>query len=186
MNFESMYFLAEFCFSQGLIGLDEYRERIEVANWLSAEDDTPDPRKPKTKRTSPDIEDSNEVTSDNSDQEHNIVLGVPRQTGPAVLELVRLNVWYFTLGDADCYPSVPHGHYENENNPWPKLNPYTGRVFECVHREKGSMRLSKSEMRALWTDETFKGHCRKQILWYIETHTNYGFPVKYPMRFPRW
>lgn len=49
------------------------------------------------------------------------------------LEFVAFGHWYFTKSDPDPYPSTPHGHFQSANNPWPKLNPYTGRVFDAKH-----------------------------------------------------
>ncbi|MGL4668860.1 MAG: hypothetical protein ACRCWR_13140, partial [Saezia sp.] len=60
--------------------------------------------------------------------------------------------------------------------PWPKLNPYTGRVFLHMHYEDAASRLTKSEMRKVWNDKDFIEHCRKQILWYSSTLPDYKFP----------
>lgn len=37
--------LAEFHFRFGLIGIDEYAERVEIARWLGSQDSTADPRR---------------------------------------------------------------------------------------------------------------------------------------------
>jgi hypothetical protein len=69
--------------------------------------------------------------------------------------LVMLTKWVFTAGDPDCYPSVPHEHFQKKTNSWPKLNPYTGRVFSAPHEEDKARRLTKEEMQILWIVEIF-------------------------------
>ena len=100
------------------------------------------------------------------------------------LEFLCLGVWVFTKADRDSYPSIPHGHYQNQNRSWPKLNPYTGRVFSAKHQEDKSQRLSKKDMKTIWSDESFKSFCREMIIWYQEQFPYYEFPVHRPMRMP--
>lgn len=101
---------------------------------------------------------------------------------------VAFNKWVFTIGDADCFPSVPHGHLHKKTNPRPKLNPYTGRVFWDAHNENVSMRLTRAEMKSLWSDSSFVEHCREQVIHYTEFAPGYGFPNarRGKLHFPRW
>lgn len=181
--------LAEIHYEFGLISHDEYHERIHVALWLA--DTHPgcelDPRT-----------DSDEETPKNSEyeSEYNDKQGaVIARTGSGHstqkdnenwLEFICLGTWVFTKADPDSYPSVPHGHYKNQNTKWPKLNPYTGRVFSSKHQEDISRRLSKKQMREVWSDPGFKSFCREMIVWYREVFPCYEFPVRSPLRMPRW
>ena len=103
-------------------------------------------------------------------------------------QFLAFNKWLFTLGDKDCYPSVPHGHLHKKTRGWPKLNPYTGRVFSDVHQEDVSSRLNKAAMKSLWNDSDFVEFCRKQVLWYSRFAPEYGFPgARFgKLHFPRW
>lgn len=184
MPFDTMIFLAEFSFEAGLIGLDEYEERIEVALWL--DDDSgarSDPRGPAVEVCERSREERpGERVAGGSSTNSN----TPNLLEPRVLEFIALNVWHFTGSDPDSYPSVPHGHYRDANRPWPKLNPYVGRVFTAKHVEDPRERLSNKKMRDLWTNSGFRDHCRKQIMWYMQAHSHYRFPVRNPLRLPKW
>lgn len=179
--------LSDMSFMAGLIGYFEYIERHEIADWL--EDSSgriPDPR---VKR-----HENDEPLSDESFEEHRCdkaeasATGEPRTDVPPWLELLMMKQWMFTIGDADCYPSVPHGHYMSKTREWPKLNPYTGRVFSDVHKEDASKRLSKKNMVKLWNDSRFIEHCREQVLWYSDFAPRFGFPnaKRGKLTFPRW
>ncbi|MCS2172637.1 hypothetical protein MUU46_20345 [Scandinavium sp. TWS1a] len=71
------------------------------------------------------------------------------------MHFLAFNKWLFTVGDADCFPSVPHGHYKRKTKPWPKLNPYIGVVFSSMQTEDVSSRLTKKEMKLLWNESKF-------------------------------
>jgi hypothetical protein len=103
-------------------------------------------------------------------------------------QFLAFEKWIFTLGDRDCYPSVPHGHFHKKTNEWPKLNPYTGRVFSNAHQEDVCSRLSMSQMKLLWNDANFVELCRKQVLWYSDFAPTYRFPrARFGrLQFPRW
>lgn len=170
--------LANLSFDLGLIGIDEYSERIEVALWLADDGETAkDPRfKESEKRRKNQREENFEINT------------IIPNTGNDLnwLEFLFNKTWYFTKSDPDFYPSIPHGHFKNKNNKWPKLNPYTGRVFKSKHQEDPSEKLTKKEMKKIWSDEKFRSFCRDHIVWYLENFQNYRFPVKRPLRLPRW
>jgi hypothetical protein len=180
--------LSDLSFTMGLIGLPEYLERNEVADWLEdSSNGLPDPR-----ISSNEFEEINQ--EDHSLDENANREEVQSQTGkasdysPPCIELLMMNQWMFTIGDVDCYPSVPHGHFKSKTREWPKLNPYIGRVFSDVHKEDTNKRLSKKDMIKLWNDPKFIEHCREQVNWYSGFSPRYGFPraKRGKLAFPKW
>lgn len=108
--------LAIFHYELGMIGYDEYKERIEVSLWLSGDGEiSADPRL----GCDEDIKDeSREPNEDELDPEH--VHSYTGKTGDETdnrLEILCLGLWVFTKADPDSYPSIPHGHYRNQNRP---------------------------------------------------------------------
>lgn len=182
-----MKLLSDISFMAGIIGYAEYCERYEIADWLmDSVDRVPDPRISDLESEAPD--------QGSDEQEERVEpggLGGSSTSGndePPWLELLVMNRWMFTIGDVDCYPSVPHGHYKSKTKVWPKLNPYTGLVFSDVHKEDIGKRLSKKEMKKLWNKSSFVEHCREQVLWYSGFAPSYGFPGarRGKFVFPRW
>lgn len=184
--------LAEIHYEFGLIGHDELRERIRVALWLADEivGRTADPRTGSEKKAS--ARDHHELEQGQGDEQ---VAAISRAGSGSKyskeddknwMEFICLGTWVFTKADPDSYPSVPHGHYRNQNIKWPKLNPYTGRVFSSKHQEDASKRLSKKQMKEIWSDESFKSFCREMIIWYREMFPYYEFPVSRVLRMPKY
>ena len=175
--------LAEFSLELGFIDISEYEERIQVARWLSDNGNlSADPRTPQIDKYSEPLEGPDSKT----DGETVRIVVSGKVADAEWIELVVLGNWYFTRSDPDPYPAIPHGHLQSADRSWPKLNPYTGRVFKAKHQEELSLRLSKQKMRELWKAEAFRNYCRSHILWYAEAHPRYGFSVRHPLRFPRW
>ena len=177
----TLLLLADLSIEFGLIDISEHIERRNVALWLA--DDEPcliDPRE-----LAPN-ESREEHTDPSSDDELVRIAGSGRPDDPGWFELLVLREWLFTRSDPDPYPSTPHGHLYRANRAWPKLSPYTGRVFKAKHQEHPTLRLTKREMRELWRMEAFRDFCRSYILSYIAAHPYHEFAVKYPLRFPRW
>jgi hypothetical protein len=176
--------LPEFSFALGLIDVNEYMERRKVAHWLA--DDDPafaDPREPSSdEREGPRREQADPPSNSAATQ----ITGTGKPDDPDWLKLLVLGKWMFTRSDRDSYPSTPHGHLHNANRRWPKLNPYTGRVFKAKHQEDTTLRLTKHEMRELWRTEAFRDFCRSYILWYVEAHPHHAFAIRNPLRFPVW
>lgn len=184
MPSQTLVFLAEVNLALGLVDVNEYKERLSVAHWLSASDKfITDPREPS--QHGQDEARQDQIFEALNEPEVRIV-----PTGDPASEdwfhLVLLNKWYFTRSDPDSYPSTPHGHLQNAERAWPKLNPYTGRVFKAKHQEDTSCRLTKHEMQTIWRAAAFRDFCRSHVLWYAEAHPHYAFRVRHALRFPRW
>lgn len=179
--FLTMTILAEIHFTHGLIGIDEFQERIAVAEWLHKKNDSmTDPRFPEIETN---IESSpEEGTGDSSDESQ-------AKSSDPYLYFTTIGLsktWVFNASDPDLYPSVPHGHLNLKTRSWPKLNPYIGRAFKAKHQEETKLRLSKKEMRDLWLNNDFRVFCRNHIVWYMATFPSYSLPVARPLRFPKW
>lgn len=176
--------MARIHYEFGLIGYDELHERIQVALWI--EDETcADPRiEPEDEKS---LSKENESNYSDLNETMNCRLeGLKPTNGPNWIEFLCLGIWVFTKADADSYPSVPHGHFKNQNAKWPKLNPYTGRIFKSKHQEDKSNRLNRKQMQIIWSDEKFKSFCREMIIWYQEQFPHHNFPVRNALRFPVW
>ena len=167
----------------GLIGIDEFKERFQVALWLDREGDGPDPRESQGE----DGPDQHRYEGAEGSPDERVFVRRPKEYTPEneYLELIWFG-WVFTRQDPDPYPSTPHGHDGSPNKRWPKLNPYTGRVFKGKHQEEEKRRLNKKRMVMLWSNPEFRDFCRSHVLWYMEAHPHYDFPVMHPLRFPRF
>ena len=164
---DTLITLAALNYRLGLIGIDEYHERVDVALWLSDKALTKDPRYENFERE--------EELERDKESSHDDVVAYISNDEEEWLELIFESTWHFTKSDPDCYPSVPHGHYRNKNNKWPKLNPYTGRAFDAKHREERSKSLTKKQLKKLWSDPKFVSFCREFIVWYIEFNPTYFY-----------
>jgi hypothetical protein len=174
-----------FAASAGLISIPEFHQRVSVLAWLVEETDQ-DPR-------DPDFPSADEPTPVDTppDGAGPGEGGAPAAGGgrrpPPVHFLTRglRKKWVFTIGDPDPHPSIPHGHFEDQNRPWPKLDPYRGHVFARMQIEDVSMRLTRDELIALWNDDKFRKHCHDQLEWFIERNPDWRFRVRNPLRLPR-
>ncbi|MHB8390842.1 MAG: hypothetical protein ACYDBH_14880 [Acidobacteriaceae bacterium] len=181
--------LSDLSYHAGLIGLAEYEERQAIADWLSASGSgLPDPRmcsSEESKHSEVRVAPLDGISSGGVGSSEN---GEGPEDKNRWRHFLAFNKWMFTVGDPDCYPSVPHGHLHKKTNEWPKLNPYTGRVFSDVHQEDVGSRLSKAEMKLLWNDPGFVELCRNQVLWYSDFAPAYGFPrARFgKLKFPKW
>lgn len=183
--------LSDLSYEMGLIGLAEYEERRAIAHWLSpAGKGQPDPRiaQQGDEKYQAEPEGGIATSKDTSQGGSSTSSGDEGESKDRWVEFLVLNKWMFTVGDQDNYPSVPHGHLYKKTNEWPKLNPYTGRVFLNMHAENVGLRLTKSDMQLIWNDHNFVEHCRKQVLWFGDFAPNYGFPKARfgRLRFPKW
>ena len=189
---KSILLLSDLSYAVGLIGLVELEERLEIADWLFGKaPNQSDPRSPIDRAIEVDeaVPDENvfqafrrESTDTASSTAGN------RIPEPEVTQFLALRRWYFTISDPDCAPSVPHGHENTKTQKWPKLNPYTGKVFTAIHSEDTTRRLSREEMKALWRNADFVEHCRNQVNWYARRFPGYRFlnARRGHLAFPRW
>ncbi|WP_157074342.1 hypothetical protein [Pseudoxanthomonas mexicana] len=146
--------LTDLSYGIGLIGVAEYLERMKVADWLSESNagmrdprlESPEEEPARRKPELPKGEGAASGSGSSGGQ------GGDEDSSP-YMQFLALKTWMFTAGDHDCYPSVPHGHFQRKTNKWPKLNPYIGRVFSGMHTENVSARLTRTEMKALWSDD---------------------------------
>lgn len=184
--------LSDLSYANGLIGLVELQERLEIADWLfGGTQDHPDPRGPIDQVVEPgEPLDEEDVFSPIRARARSAVgeTGDARKPEAEVLQFLALKRWYFTIGDPDCAPSVPHGHENAKTQKWPKINPYTGKVFTSVHAEDTSRRLTREEMKALWRNSDFVDHCREHVKWYAARFSEYRFinARRGFLAFPRW
>jgi len=180
MTTRTLLVLAELSFELGLINVTEYEERHRVARWLAEDESSAgysrDPREPPAPMGEP----------RQAEDEYANVKGSGNVDEPDWMELLVLGRWLFTKSDPDAYPSTPHGHLLSATREWPKLDPYTGRVFKEKHQEDATLRLTKREMQRLWRDHAFRDFCHSYILLYVEAHPHYAFRVRNPLHFPDW
>ncbi|MBY5651786.1 hypothetical protein [Rhizobium leguminosarum] len=185
MSYTTLMTLAELHFECGLIGIVEFTERCDVAAWVF---DQPgfinDPRR--------DEGENQETVSDRREAEASPVSALENGSDqgdispPDYLHFTYRG-WVFTKADPDPYPSTPHGHWQDQNRTWPKMDPYNGRVFNRKNAEAAAERLSKGDLRTLWSDERFKDFCRGHIVWFMEEfpHHRFRVPREYLFRWPR-
>lgn len=181
--------LASLHYEHGFIDRSEFEERLQVAYWLcdDAEDCNVDPRRSYDE----DAEPNQSQAKDEHDFSDSLIVNMKNDNSKSEkedehwLHLLFLKTWVFTKSDPDSYPSIPHGHFQNKNKQWPKLNPYTGRVFSGKHKEDTHSRLDKDQLNTLWNDHRFRSFCRDMLVWYIEKFPYYEFPMLDPLRLPR-
>lgn len=99
--------LSDMSLMTGLIGYSGYTERHEIANWLKdSSGRIPDPRVTGHEHHEPVSKDSPD--GNREDEGQSSITDKHSADVPPWLEILMMNQWMFTLGDADCYPSVPH------------------------------------------------------------------------------
>lgn len=174
---QTFVFISDCEYSSGLIGLADMMERHEALDWLVDGDDRSKDPRPIQNESQAELESWNLLSNDEK-------LQVRKQANaddePPILEFIPIGLkrpWCFTVGDPDNYPSVPHGHLNSKDQPWPKLNPYTGRAFNAKDFEELKLRLSRKEMVCLWNNKDFCDHARKQIAYYSTQFPHHKFPV---------
>jgi hypothetical protein len=91
-----------------------------------------------------------------------------------------LTDWEFHLGDADYFPSIPHGHSKSKKPC--KLDAYRGWIYKS---EKQIGREDRCKIIALWNDERFRAMAACAIDYYLSTFPNFHWRVGDPRRLPR-
>lgn len=174
--------LAEIHYDLGLIGHNEYCERTDIALWVSSHYDMKDPRELPSDYTPP----SQESTT--LQGKSRLVINPPSiydRSDSDLQKLLYLDHWVFKKNEPDSYPAVPFAYHSDPKNLWPKLDPYTGRVYNAKYNENISMRLSKKDLQKLWSDDGFKSFCREITIWHQEQYSSHTFPVRNHLRMPK-
>ncbi|WP_145543726.1 hypothetical protein [Yersinia frederiksenii] len=196
--FKVIMVLSDLSYQLGIIGLIEYQERFEIYRWLKDNNNSvADPRNAygeddaspeEGKMHNKDERDRSNRMKDSQLSHTGGRGGQTSEDEDDSMHFLAFKKWLFTVGDTDCFPSVPHAHSQRKTNPWPKLNPYTGVVYSSMKAEDVSSRLTKGEMKLLWNDSKFIEECKKQIVWYSEFSPHYPFPNARFGRYilPRW
>lgn len=91
-----------------------------------------------------------------------------------------LSQWFFHQGDADFFPSIPHGHTTSGRRR--KLDAYRGWIYR---EDKQDGREPRWKIIALWNDEKFRAFASTAIAYYVSEFPRYGWRVPNPMRLPR-
>lgn len=180
-----LLFSADLHHAYGLIGAHEHHERSMVAHWLAI----PSMADPRRASASPEERDEEPTPGDEGAVEQRTLdpgAKIPSREYPDDLEFIFQKRWHFTGADPDPYPSVPHGHLDSENRRWPKLNPYTGRVYDHVEEQNISLMLTRKQLTLLWGDEKFRDFCLERVKWYKDTYPRYRWRVTDPMILPRY
>lgn len=90
----------------------------------------------------------------------------------------ELKGWHFRPGDADYFPSVPHGHRDKR-----KLDAYLGWIYKG---SKQTGRLQRRSIIELWNVEKFRHEATEAIKYYLTNHPHYkGWRVSDPLILPR-
>ena len=134
----SFIFFSELQLNYGIIGINEFHERIETLEELLSKNDEGFNQQEEINEKNNIHSYSDHLNGFIKDEDENIIHFIPEGLS---------SKWIFTKGDPDPYPSVPHGHKNSQNQSWPKLNPYTGWIFKNKSQTIG--RLSIREMRLL-------------------------------------
>lgn len=166
----SFLFITDLQYRYGIIGINEYEERLESFHTLLS-----------------DTNEDNEVNKDYLDVNGNNSYEITDESDENIIHLVPLGLsdrWVFTIGDPDPFPSIPHGHLNSKNQAWPKLNPYTGWVYST--KSQTTKRLTKRDMRILWSNEKFRQLCYDHVSWFICTNPDFELGIIHKLRFPKW
>lgn len=170
-------FVTECEFALGVINIADLEERDSILLWLS---DYPGPNGKDPRHGDSNEESGKHESSDIVVVERKDALADQGQVEDDFLEFLLTGSkhrWVFTKADPDHYPSVPHGHLNHQNQPWPKLNPYTGRGFDQKDIENSKYRLQRKEMIALWNNKKFQDFALEQIAHYQAANPYFDFPV---------
>ncbi len=109
--YQYIVLLSDLSYERRLIGIVEYKERQAVAHWLSdAEHGLADPRHRPSENREPARRSDDADVCDTSDESVDSPTTKHADRVDDELQFLALRRWMFTLGDRDCYPSVPHGH----------------------------------------------------------------------------
>lgn len=116
--------LSDLSYQLGIIGLIEYQERLEIYRWLKDNSNSvADPRNAPGEEYASSEEgrmdhgDERNVSNRMEDPQlsHTGTRGGQKIEGEDdLMHILVFNKWLFTVGDTDCFPSVPHAHYQRK------------------------------------------------------------------------
>jgi hypothetical protein len=110
--------------------------------------------------------------------------GRPREPPPFLYwtcsHIRGMSEWVCHKGDADPFPSVPHGHHVKRRPR--KLDVYRGWIFD---NGVSAGRLRRDHIVNLWNDGSFRSFAREALQHFIRANPKYQFPVRDPLRLPR-
>jgi len=165
---EQYEFLTQISYNYGLIDIFSLNERLEFINTNEIEDA------------------DDEFSKDEGLIK--VVQTLPRRIESPLLALMSTqngalgDVWNFTLGDPDPFPSIPHGHLKS--NIKQKLDSYLGYTFDTANGNKLLKRESRKYIANLWNNEKFREFSLKQINWFINKNPRYIWRTNNPVRIP--
>lgn len=97
-----------------------------------------------------------------------------------MVNLPKNGKWVFHQYDADPFPSVPHGHKNDERAI--KLHAYQGWIYKGT---KQIDRLSRRSIINLWNDDKFRIMASSSIERFITNNPRHKWEVRFPLRLPR-
>lgn len=149
-------------------------EYEDLTEDLTAPDDWPnDPEQEAENAGAPLVKSRSSFADGTDDEEPIFIHFIPSmQSG--------LSSWEFHKGDADPFPTVPHGHSLKHRKR--KLDPYRGFVYELG---KQVDRVKRDCTVALWNDRMFRRFAREAIEHFVGSRPGWKWKVREPMRLPR-
>lgn len=91
--------------------------------------------------------------------------------------------WKFHKGDIDWWPSVPHGHFNSNNNI--KLDAYLGFTYDVSNNNKQLKRETKVFICDLWNQERFRKFAIETIDHFISENPYFHWRVPHPSVLPK-
>jgi len=91
--------------------------------------------------------------------------------------------WMFHQYDNDHFPSIPHGHLNNQHST--KLDAYRGCTYDTLRNNKPLKREKKRFIIELWNNPEFRTFAVRAIDYYLEHFSTFKWRVVYPRRLPR-
>jgi hypothetical protein len=100
----------------------------------------------------------------------------------------KISKWKFTKGDADFFPSIPHGHATI--NQKIKLDCYQGYYFNVINSNNKAMSIGRETRQYiidLWNNDKFRAFAIDQIDWYLMQYPGFTWrvPVNRIRKIPR-
>lgn len=91
--------------------------------------------------------------------------------------------WMFHQYDEDHFPSIPHGHLNNQHST--KLDAYRGYTYDTRSNNKPLKRERRRFIVELWNNPKFRIFAITAIDYYRKNFPAFQWRVPYPRRLPR-